>query len=907
MQRKERPLAFWDIESISNVFMFAIYFRDADIENGVIKDWLMFYYLFDDLDMTPELQKEIEHYVLQENKELDPAKTRIIFCDLKDEQNNRVLTNLFCVDNKPAFGKPCDNSFRVINPQIHSDVDKSLDFPYMIGYNSINFDNTVMAYYFNETWGFDRQGNATFIPTTAAYMRKFNNLLFQAYKENMPSALQSTESNIYQNMLRSGMFIDASKINDKVYKMALKRIEGMLGLDIHEDDDVKSDKPITTKEQILKLFAYNASDVIKTGIVFDHRAYKAQFALKKGLLEAYKDLIYDKEGKIRINRMKIDDTSAKFAARVLCPDGYLNDIRAVSFEYPRGSGRNILQETWDWAREKFKNVPHVMKKYIDPIFKYYATIEGKNFDASEHYDKKYIFDGLPVSDLKSIPAPITTIPYFDKDGNFTSTYVNFGIGGIHGAEYNQNLYLEDVAAYNARVKEITQFLSHFKEEELPTLKSKVTINGVEYKTAQFITKRKDGTVNIKWPKEVKLFTQSPSGGWQLNKRYTWCSDDEVDHEDFTSYYPCMLMNLKAFVNEMLGEDRYTQQFDNKTLYGKYMKDKNRSEEERAYYSTLREGTKLILNSASGAADTNYDNSIRMNNVIISMRIIGQLFTWRIGQAQTLEGFKITSTNTDGLYAVCNEQTREKCREILAKESASIGVDIEPEEMRLISKDANNRIEVSMKGEVLSAGGGDVACWKGPNPVKALAHPAIIDTLMVKYMVKYGVNKPFNIDAAMDVLQEIKDTTDPVELLLLYQTMVNSSEGTCRYIFGMIGNQPITLQHNNRIFAVKVEAAHLHMVNGQNKGSGHDEFADEILRSYGVDPKLYSNTRIMKVTKIDPEQNIFVYNKSLHELDDSSLKGIINNLDDGFYIEMFKKTYNNWCNASDEKTDDDEDA
>jgi hypothetical protein len=908
--RKERPLAFWDIESLSNIFMFAIYFRDFDLEDPKQKDWLMFCYLFDDMKMTPELEAEIADYTFKENQEIDPNKTKILFCDLKDKLKNVMLLNLFSVDNKPAFGKPIDNDFRTINPKINSDMDEDLTMPYLIGYNSVNYDNTMMAYYFNEVWGFDTQGNAKFMPTTAAHMRKFNNLLFQSYKDNMSCALQYKEADIYQNMLRSGMFIDASKVNDKVYKMALKRIEGMLGLDIHEDDDVKGDKPITTKEQLLKLFAYNASDVIKTGIVFDHKAFKAQFNLKKGLIDAYQDLIYDKQGKLRINRLKIDDTSAKFAARVLCPDGFLNDIRAVSFEYPRGSGRNILQETWDWAREKFKDCPHVMTEHIDPIFNYYAQIEGKNFDASEHYDKKYIFDGLPVSDLKSIPAPRTTIPYFDKNGDITGTYVNFGIGGIHGAEFNLPLYLKDMEEYMEKYKDIKYVIDYletnYTEDELRTLKSKIIIDGVEYKTSKYIGKKKDGTITRKWPKEVKLFQMTPKGGWQLNKKYTYCSDDEVDHEDFTSYYPCMLMQLKAFVNEMLGEDRYTQQFDNKTLYGKYMKDENRSKEEREYYAVLREGTKLILNSASGAADTAYDNSIRMNNVIISMRIIGQLFTWRIGQAQTLEGFKITSTNTDGLYAVCNEETREKCREILERESASIGVAIEPEEMRLISKDANNRIELSLEGKLLSASGGDTACWKGPNPTKALAHPAIIDTLMVKYMAKYGVNEPFSIDRAMDVLTDIKNSTNSLDLLLLYQNMVNSSDGTCRYVFGMIDNKPIRLQHNNRIYAVKVEAAHLYIANGTNKnGNGHNEFADEILKLYDIDPDEYKHTKILKVTKLAPEQNVFIYNKSLHALDETSRQAIINNLDDGFYIELFKDTYSNWCNCSDKENTDQE--
>ena len=55
-------------------------------------------------------------------------------------------------------------------------------------------------------------------------------------------------------------------------------------------------------------------------------------------------------------------------------------------------------------------------------------------------------------------------------------------------------------------------------------------------------------------------------------------------------------------------------------------------------------------------------------------------------------------------------------------------------MRLVTKDANNRIEVSLDGKLLSASGGDVSCWRGPVPNKALSHPALIDRLMVDYKI-----------------------------------------------------------------------------------------------------------------------------------------------------------------------------
>lgn len=903
--RKERPLAFWDIESLSNIFMFAVYHPDTEIG----RDLLMFYYLMDDIAMTDALKDIITKRVFKENRHLDPAKTDILYLDLKDEKINVALANLFCVDNKPAFGRPSQNQFSAIVPVLHTDLEDDMSFPYMLGYNSANYDNTMMAFYFNEVFGFSPSGKATFMPTTAKFMRQFNNLLFGQFKDRMPDALKGLESNIYQNTMRSGLFLDAAKVNDKVYKMPLKRIMGMLGMDIFEDDVVKGNAPVAGADDIAKLFAYNASDCVKLSVLFEHRAYKAQFQLKKGLIDTYQDLIYNKDGEVRINRLKVDDTSAKFAARVLCPDGFLPDIRTVSFEYPKNSGRNILKETREWAEGKFGKDSEVMVRYLGPVFDYYAAIEGKNYDDSDHYLQTYPTDGLPASNIRSIPHPCTCVPYFNKDGSFSRTYVNFGIGGIHGAEYNQDLYLADMAEYDRRLKAVKDFVSHFTDDELKALKAKVVIDGVEYKTSDYITKCKDKSIKVKVPKPVELFRMDKkSGNWALNKRYVYCSDDEVDHEDFTSYYPCMLMNMEAFRNEMLGEDRYVQQFNNKTEFGGIMKDKSRPKSERDFYSTMREGTKLILNSASGAADTAYDTNIRMNNVIISMRIIGQLFTWRIGQAQTLEGFKITSTNTDGLYAVCDDSNRALCRSILEREAKSIGVGIEPEAMRLISKDANNRVEVELDGKIAGASGGDAACWEGPVPTKALSHPAIVDALLVHYLVKYGVNEPFDEMRGMGILDRLKSEKSPLEMLMLYQQIINSSEGSCRYIFGVVDGDVRTFQHNNRIFAVKSEAAHLYIANGTNKNVKeklHDATADGVLSKYGENPDEYMLTRIVKIPRIPPEQNMFIYNKALDELPEQTMRGLIDNIDDGFYIDLLRNAYANWCNAGSHEDGEDD--
>ncbi|MET3959950.1 hypothetical protein ABIE52_006885 [Rhodococcus sp. OAS809] len=334
-------------------------------------------------------------------------------------------------------------------------------------------------------------------------------------------------------------------------------------------------------------------------------------------------------------------------------------------------------------------------------------------------------------------------------------------------------------------------------------------------------------------KEAPLFPVGAShDDNKLDPKYRFTSVADVIHEDFTSYYPLMLVNLAAFTNPDLAEpgqpapDKYSQIFGDKERYGKLRKDRSLTAAERENYSVLREGTKLILNAASGAADARHDTPILMNNMIITMRIIGQLFSWRIGQAQTFAGGRIVSTNTDGLYSTLDSETNQK---VLDQHTAAIGVEIEPEALTLVSKDSNNRVEFltaeesfeiltddshgapsyrpeEIKGKpwyrvVASAGGGTLACWAGPSPRKALAHPAMVDRLLLEYFklvaggytpaqrpVPYALTEPVSISEPMDfgamreVLTELHRHLDVRDLLKLYQNLLASSLSAGTYLY-----------------------------------------------------------------------------------------------------------------------------
>lgn len=877
---------FYDIESLENVFTLVNSKFSDDTPDKVDID---VYYLADD-DSKFHLKSQIESInkdildqritdaIIAENPYLNHFAVNIQYFNLNELSAKERLAGEFgittsedvCADVTSSSTDMFHNKYR-----IPCDTDNNLtDYPeyYLLGYNSQNYDLTMIAKFFDECQ-LELLGTFNgFKPITAHDMRVHNNMLFtNQFRGMMPSYLYKNVPNytahtIRKNMLRTGRHVDIARLNEKQQHIALKRICGQLGFQIKESENLKNKTTLETVDQFIELIAYNVSDTLVERRLFLHRAYKAKFDLKRALMYEYKDVVYrsNKESgnnaaaepykpnisinAVRKDRLIPDSSSAKFSTTILCPYEELEDIPAVSFEFPDAEvakalnipRRNILEESKEFFYANFTQ--QKLRDQFDAIYNMYKEIEGQNYNDSKNAEGNYKY-GTPAS-LKALPSTTTLMPYFDKNGNPTSCFVIFSTGGIHGAEYNVKLYENlkkakqaEEDAYNDAVAKLNFIKQMFNDDPKAARNytelddkgksrkvTKVTYtDGTELKITDYAkyTKKTDSYAwkEIKPVKPISWIKVDPGKSGpnaKLDPVFAFTSAIRAIHEDFTSYYPKLLMAMAAFVNKFLGEDRYSKIFDNKTLYGKYMKDKNRSAEERNYYKTAREGTKLILNSASGAGDANFESAIKMNNRIISMRIIGQLFSWRIGQAQAIAGARVPSTNTDGLYTADLEESINNT--ILAQEASTIGVDIEPETMYLITKDSNNRIEYTFKsgaptlapdGDLdwsnlasINCSGADVGCSDGPDPTKSLAHPAIIDSVLSRYLIAaasgliptVALDKPFDRDYCMRLMQKpipeiakaVKDKGADAkpfaELLKFYQNVLAASDASITYPF-----------------------------------------------------------------------------------------------------------------------------
>lgn len=1013
---------FYDIESLKNAFTLANW--DPDENN------IDLYILLDNPELmdVPGFEQMLLDGIYEANENVKRLKSTIRLFDLHTKEANERLFSTFGLSDATMVNSMKAQRYSKFPDMFRITCDTDADYDeesmaYYMGYNSDNYDLTMLAVYATEIYGDKHPDvpNSKYVfiaPTTAQIMRDHNDRIFKKYKKSMTDYLRmelGTDGNwydngwktqkrrIWKNFKYSGRHVDVSKLNEKQQRVGLKRMIGMMGGQIHESDKLDQNNPVIySTEELIDLIAYNISDVVNLDFfLFRNEAYKSQFILKRSLLKTYPELVYGKDGtayrpkvdpeNVRYDRLYIDTSSAQLTTKSLCPYDHLTDIPVVSFMYPAeekakelGIPRvNVLEEARKFFYGKFPQ-PEIRAQF-DRIYNYYKQIEGKNFNESDNYMAD--FSGKPEfvmpTAIGSIRKGDTTLCYFKPDGTPTSCFVNFSIGGVHGAEYNKSLYEAHLAEWEHQ-NELLETAKRMCPDPVELRKmKKITINGDTYSYGTFL-KTGATMTHAEWKdlsaKRPQLFPEKSSGAngsTELADKYQYTSADKCEHEDFTSYYPNMLRMMMAFYNKGLGYDRYAEIFDNKEYYGFLMKPKNAhlteenakkpayvklrkqtglpfdeyeiSDTERKYFADMRTGTKLLLNSASGAADANFESPIRMNNTIISMRIIGQLFTWRIGQAQAFEGARIISTNTDGLYSVMEregytyEENRDFNNAILEREAASIGVAIEPETMYLISKDTNNRMEVNEDGTIVeNANGGSLACFHGPLPSKSLAHPAIIDWALTEYLLYmatdpfkkgYSINQPFNETVGRNILLSAPDFEvkgkklfSGWRLLQMYQNIVASSDGSMTYVFGTRHgkpNDPIFMQHYNRVFYVKEngdDTVHLHAAVGrviteaQRKKRAkdnlpiqqNDPIAIRVMQEgAGIRDILdqlgpQKEASIKKITDVGEDWPVIINNDDLTLYSDEQIRALMDRIDIEKYLGLIKgKFEESWRNITPE--------
>lgn len=729
--------------------------------------------------------------------------------------------------------------------------------------------------------------------------------------------------------------------------------------------------------------------------------------------------------KVNPYRLTVNSTSARFVERIIAPYKPLSDIPAVSFMYPN---EKVAEEMGVRSYDVLETVKAWADKNIgvgefDNVYNYYKSLVGHNINENlknqmidvynemtgqmekRKHDHVYPFINIKDQYIAHNQSKYQNTHFFyrtpEKDVHgkavWSTCMATFSNGGIHGQEIDKKLFddmmLERTSFRDALRKAKTMYnhdanLAYAQKKtkdvngqviEPPTFRVYKPVNGTQgfkYEwvdiTLRHLCTAKSKLNNAEWrdepctDKEDILFKyDSASKKMGLNPKLVYVSIGKANHEDFTSYYPNLLIKLAAFL-QTNGTDPYAQIYRERValkdevanMVKQWLKEKKEMTEEMVrlvekvreneidIVNLEQEAKKLLLNAASGAADVLYNTNIRMNNTILSMRIIGQLFAWMIGQAQTLHGARIPSTNTDGLYTMdIDEETNKRVLEDISKE---MYVGIKPEVLtRFVTKDSNNRLEIH-GSDIVSARGGTLTSYKGASPDQSIPHPPITDYVLANYLKDHPdpANHNFDEELAYNIIHKfINDNRHdkPEDVLIRFQWIIAASHKSNRYPFIVkhiktengfeeISGDAVEMIHQyNRVFLTKPTRESINgkltpvykfmqtvspsivrpqtMANRKKQGLPlveHSLRGLRILEHNGVELENIKDIdrkdiSINKVTKMPDNANVFIENSDLRHL--NYAQSLIDNLDLAQYVYIIRSSFEkSWTNMSADTVD-----
>lgn len=650
-------------------------------------------------------------------------------------------------------------------------------------YNCINYDIPMIDYVVKSM-----VSGRTRVSTEA--LRKYSNTVITATR----SVINTTPYVRYGNHVDVA-FLNETKIEGGRPTVGLKTLVGILGGSIIESESNKTGHSKSIYSDIL----YNINDIAELKHTVFPGFLANKFKIKKNLLEKYPHL---KDCGVTVN-----STSAKFVEFIIAPDKPIEDTPTVTYLYPAKhkakeldvKQKDMLEDTWNWYMENVfgqirKTNPKAAANHLAKfasIYQYYDSFRGKNWNESTNH---VFAHGIPAqTKLERKRADRTygvILPFIDKYGRESSSYVRFSIGGIHGAEINQRQLDQD----RAKIRELKEKYGYISK--LPKKAcSKALLNLI---IAQSRTSYKNHPVRCSHEiphffqntepvdeildpedfspymcQKAKHFEGIYDYQEELLDRYKYTSSGYSVHQDFVSYYPLLMIMLGTF-HDGQGKDPYEEVKDSRVAIKAMLKVYEFGTKQWDDTNNEQEGYKLILNSASGILDGSHDTNLRANNKAIAMRSIGQMCTFRIGMALALEGATIPSSNTDGIYALNISLDRNK--EIVEKELKSLYIDIDPEEMYLVSKDANNRMEI-VDGKVTSARGGTLTSWKGARVDNSLSHPALVDRILTDYLQDADLMGPVDLDSIRKHLHNYVKTVDRQKFVYMSSWVMRSTSGS----------------------------------------------------------------------------------------------------------------------------------
>lgn len=748
---------FWDIECYDNLF--CVGFLDDN-------NFLDMFYIVNSL--------KDEESVLQACKD---SKYSFAAHDLKSDG---MLLMKYMENPIPSDGSPTLlSSFLGVDNEV---VKPKEDWYF--AFNSLNYDIPMIDYVLKSMVS----GRAR-VSTEA--LRKYSDKVINASR----APINTLPYQLYGNQVDLA-FLNETKIEGGRPTVGLKTLAGILGGSIIESESNKTGH----SEDIYYDILYNINDIAETKERVFPGFLRNKFNTKQRLLNKYPHL---KNYGITVN-----NTSAKFVEYIIAPEKPIEDTPRMTLMYPAPHKAkefgckqfDVLEHTKDWyMKHVYEPVSHHNKQAADlhlakfmSIYSYYDYYRNENWNESAGHMFKHGIKPKTKIDRKLGDRTYGVIlPFMDKYGNESPSYVKFSIGGIHGAEINQKQLDKDrekIRELKEKYGCISKLPKNACSRKLLNLiiaQSRTSYNGYPVRLSHEIPYFYENTECVDEILDPEQFSpymvqkQKSIDGLDhdyqedLLDRYKYTSSGDSAHQDFESYYPVLMINLGTF-HDGKGRDPYEEVKNERVQIKSQLKTLKQGSEEYKDIDQTQNGLKLILNSASGILDGSHDTNLRANNKAVAMRIIGQLFTFRIGMALALEGATIPSSNTDGIYAT--NISFDLNKKIVEETLKGLYINIGPEEMFLVSKDANNRMEI-VNGKVTSARGGIIGSWEGAAVDQSLSHPALVDRILTDYLQEADLDGPVDHEIIRKCLINYAAAEDHRRFVYMSSWVMRSTSGS----------------------------------------------------------------------------------------------------------------------------------
>lgn len=627
---------------------------------------------------------------------------------------------------------------------------------------------------------------------------------------------------------------------------------------------------------------------------------------------------------------------------------YLKDNESVDIKFDRKTQELLNNElNLDANRPRYKYnakteqieedlLEMAINEYQLPqeVYDFYAqfrnkpNIEQVQADIESHNVKNYVIKDAQQNHTN---VPLYTdrlsITVFVRDSN---SYLTFSSGGIHGEYVDQFAFWDrfvieqqkqfENKKFNDNLEEIQSFYGYdqngaeqFRETKKNggLAESLKHFEGQQYQYATYSKKKGFNWKNKKTIKNVIKLIQGPvKGSSKTNiKAFAKTVDaTNVGHDDIDSMYPSLLKALEVFKRIVNGHvvDDYSTMLDERLKLKYFLEDLNKKgiewTEENYDQDRRQKENKLFLNSASGKADGNFDNKIRVNNKMLSARLNGQLILAYLVYKITDHGGLCVSSNTDGVYytGISNE----KVKEINERWCYYFRMGAEPETIhRFISKSSNDRIEImDEQGKKIKPSGASILAHDGYNIIKKSTKPNIVDNMLVKYFKTHPhplreFDKTFMKKYLENMIQASKQHPEKFlnKTLNLFQWCIKDGIGSNQYYV------PINLDtmhvydksHTKRMYLVKDSDYVLakYVVNNQMKNE--DAEIRQLLIDLGYIQKSTNgraNKKKPSYLSEDFSQNkIEIHQEDLEEID---IK-LLDNLDLDKYIDIAEEVWQTW--------------